>query len=264
MSSKLSFCYEIEGTIIFNPEYCALTNQLDMKSIQLKQTASLCLLLLLKNHNKVITQNEILEFAWGERHREVTFNAYYQIILSLRKALSDIGLEKQIITTIIRKGLIIRGDICVEQIAVPEEIFLTEKKQHSDFKQNMENNEHVVRSRLPLLLSEKIILIMTIAVCIFLVIMYMSNKNNNFFSGYIPSPPYTQNCQYFINGDAINPSHHENIIKTYSEICKDGQNIYITAYPETVSSSVLMCKKPVTDNVKNSCSSIFFPRKEKK
>lgn len=260
MSDNEQLSYLIDKCIIFNPERSSLTNRLSLKEIQLKSTASLCFLLLLKNHNKVITQNELLEFAWGDSHREATFNAYYQIILSLRKALLDIGLEKQIITTIVRKGLIVRDDICVENMNVSQENLFTEQLTHSDLQKN---SEHTTASRHVLFLSEKIILIITLTVSIFLISRYINSKDDNFFSGYIPLQPHTQECQYFINDDTVNASRHEEIIRSHPEICHDGHSIYITAYPEIMSASVLMCQTPVTDNTKNNCTSMFFPRQDK-
>ena len=260
MSDNVKLSYLIDKFIIFNPERCSLTNRLSLKEIQLKSTASLCFLLLLKNHNKIITQNELLEFAWGHSHREATFNAYYQIILSLRKALLDIGLEKQIITTIVRKGLIIRDDIPVEHITESQEPLLTGTPPDYDIQQH---REYATVPCQALFLSEKIILIITLAVSIFLLFRYIDSKDDNFFSGYIPLHPHTQGCQYFINGDALNVSRHDAIIRSHPEICQKGHSIYITAYPEIMSASVLMCQKPVTGNVKNICTSIFFPRQGK-
>lgn len=260
MSDNVRICYLIEKFINFNPERCTLTNQLNMKEIKLKNTASLCFLLLLKNHNKVIMQHELLEFAWGDSHREVTFNTYYQIILSIRKALLDIGLEKQIVTTIVRKGLIIRDDISVEHITESVEPLLTGIPPYSDIDQC---SECATVPRQELLIPEIIILIITLTMCIFLFIRYINSRDDNFFFGYVPLHPHTQGCQYFINADAHNASRHEDILRSHPEMCQEGNIVYITAYPETMSASVIMCKKPVTDDAPNTCISIFFPKQDK-
>lgn len=263
MSDNVQLCYLIEKTILFNPELCTLTNRLTQKEFKLKSTASLCLLLLVKKKNQVITQNELLEFAWGDNHREVTFNAIYQAILSLRKALFDSGLEKQIITTIMRKGLIVNEDVCIENIAIPLENPGSGVPPASEDQQAIDIPVDKKSSRPLLSSAERIMLILTILVCIFLFIRYNTNADNNFLNGYISLHPNAQGCHYFMNGDAINNSRHEEIISAYPEICSGAKSIYITAYPEISTASILLCSEPIIDNENNTCTTIFLPRREK-
>lgn len=118
MSEADNLCYLIENKIIFLPEKQCLVHTDSHEQIKLKPTASLCLLLLLRNHAEIVTQNELLAFAWGESHRQVSFNAFYQSILSLRKSFLQMNVEKQIITTVPRKGLLIQQEITIEKSGI--------------------------------------------------------------------------------------------------------------------------------------------------
>uniref|UniRef100_UPI0016530789 winged helix-turn-helix domain-containing protein n=1 Tax=Serratia marcescens TaxID=615 RepID=UPI0016530789 len=116
MSDEDNLCYLIENKIMFIPDKQTLVHADSHEQIKLKPTASLCLLLLLNNHGSVVTQNELLAFGWGENHRQVSFNAFYQSILSLRKSFLQMGMEKQIITTLPRKGLIVQPEVTLEKL----------------------------------------------------------------------------------------------------------------------------------------------------
>lgn len=122
MSETGNVSYLIEKIIIFTPATQSLA-RIDQPNqrIKLKHSASLCLLLLIQHRGQVVSQNELLEFGWGKNHRQVSFNAFYQSILSLRKSLLQLELEQPLITTIPRKGLIIQEEFNIQVIETPEE-----------------------------------------------------------------------------------------------------------------------------------------------
>lgn len=105
MSETGNVSYLIENRIIFTPAtQCLARVDHPNQRIKLKHSASLCLLLLIQHRGQVVSQNELLEFGWGKNHRQVSFNAFYQSILSLRKSLLQLELEQPLITTIPAKG----------------------------------------------------------------------------------------------------------------------------------------------------------------
>lgn len=110
---------------------------------------------------------------------------------------------------------------------------------------------------------EIMILIITAVIIGYLTLRHSDFSDNNYFSKYIPFNPNTQNCKYYINGDATDDLRHEKIIQLYPEICSGRKNIYITAYPETLTASVLVCREPITETGDNMCTTIFFPRHDK-
>jgi len=257
MSEADNLCYLIENKILFLPEKQSLVHVESHEQIKLKPTASLCLLLLLRNHGEIVTQNELLAFAWGESHRQVSFNAFYQSILSLRKSFLHMNVDKQIITTIPRKGLVIQQEITIEKkrdnvieaepatlpIEIPEEIspIIVSKIKRS-------------------LLTPAEALIIIVTLLIVGVLLYPRMKNEQYFSGYVAAKQYAGQCHYFLNDDASDHTRHDDFIKKHPEMCSNDKYLYITAYPETKNISIILCTTRMELSHDNSCQSVYYPR----
>lgn len=266
MSEADNLCYLIENKIIFSPEKQTLVHADSHEQIKLKPTAALCLLLLLRKHGEIVTQNELLAFAWGESHRQVSFNAFYQSILSLRKSFLQMNVEKQIITTIPRKGLLIQQEITIEtkqdsvfDVEVESEPETLSVEMISTEKESINAPYKVPKVKRPLLnLTEAMIIIFTVIIAG--VMIYPSMFSKQYFSGYVPSQKYNGQCHYFFNKDASNHSRHEGFISEHPEMCRDDKFLYLTAYPETKNISIILCTTRMELSHDNSCQSVYYPR----
>ncbi|HEY3591965.1 MAG TPA: winged helix-turn-helix domain-containing protein [Buttiauxella sp.] len=265
MSEADNLCYLIENKIIFSPEKQTLVHADSNDQIKLKPTASLCLLLLLRKHGEIVTQNELLAFAWGESHRQVSFNAFYQSILSLRKSFLQMNVEEQIITTIPRKGLLIQQEITIEKRQEP--VFDVEPENVPGIEPEILPME-IIRETTPykapkvkrplLKPIEAFIIIFTVIIAG--VMIYPSMFSEQYFSGYVPSQKYVGQCHYFFNNDASNYNRHEGFIKQHPEMCRDDKFLYLTAYPETKNISIILCTTRMELSHENSCQSVYYPR----
>ncbi|TNV20875.1 transcriptional regulator [Buttiauxella sp. B2] len=261
MSEADNLCYLIENKITFSPEKQTLVHADSHEQIKLKPTASLCLLLLLRNHGEIVTQNELLAFAWGESHRQVSFNAFYQSILSLRKSFLQMNVEKQIITTIPRKGLLIQQEITIEKKYEP--VFDVEPEIEPEILPieiiSDTATYNAPKVKRPLLnLTEAVIIILTVIIAG--VMIYPLMFTGQYFSSYVPSLKYDGQCHYFVNNDASNRNRHEGFIKEHPEICRDDKFLYLTAYPETKNISIILCTTRMELSHDNSCQSVYYPR----
>lgn len=256
-----NLCYLIENKIIFIPEKQCLVHADSHEQIKLKPTASQCLLLLLRNHGEIVTQNELLAFAWGESHRQVSFNAFYQSILSLRKSFLQMNVEKQIITTIPRKGLLIEQEIAVEEkIDLVSEI----EADPLPLEISSETAENKTKNARPAIVNMTEALIITLTVIIIGVLLYPRMFSQQYFSGYVSSKKYDGQCHYFFNGDASNHIRHEHFIKEHPDLCRDEKFLYVTAYPETKNISVILCTNRMELSHDNACQSVYYPRYDSK
>ncbi len=261
-----NLCYLIENKIIFSPEKQTLVHADSHEQIKLKPTASLCLLLLLRKHGEIVTQNELLAFAWGESHRQVSFNAFYQSILSLRKSFLQMNVEKQIITTIPRKGLLIQQEITIEQMQAPAFDIETEIEPETippdtipiEIERDIAPYKTPKVKRALLSLTEAVIIIFTVIIAG--VMIYPSMFTGQYFSNYVPSQKYDGQCHYFFNHDASNYNRHEGFIKEHPEMCRDDKFLYLTAYPETKNISIILCTTRMELSQGNSCQSVYYPR----
>lgn len=250
--------YLIEKRIIFTPatQCLARADQPDLQ-IKLKHSASLCLLLLIQNRGKVVSQNELLEFGWGENHRQVSFNAFYQSILSLRKSLLQLELEQPLITTIPRSGLIIQEEFEIQEIDTPApvasspEITLAADVSHDAIPAEA--------PRKPLItVTEALIATLTLIVCGILLLPWRSA--DDYFSSYTAAPKTPTDCQYYFNSDASNFARHSHFIEKNPGLCQANKYIYITTYPESKKLSVLLCRSPLKGVRENACQSVYYPR----
>ncbi|ROS10816.1 transcriptional regulator [Raoultella sp. BIGb0399] len=112
--------FVIGENIIFIPTKRLIIDGVNRKEIKLQVPASMCFEKLLKKQGEVISQNELIDFGWGEKRKSgVSTNAYYQSILHLRKNLENVGLF-DIIDTIPRNGLRINKKIKVSCVYLSE------------------------------------------------------------------------------------------------------------------------------------------------
>ena len=186
MSETGNVSYLIENRIIFTPAtQCLARVDHPNQRIKLKQSASLCLLLLIQHRGQVVSQNELLEFGWGKNHRQVSFNAFYQSILSLRKSLQQLELEQPLITTIPRKGLIIQEEFDIQVIETPEE---NSASAEESLAPDATIEEFLADTpRQPLITAaETVMLALTLIICV--LILYPWQASDDYFSGYIAAP----------------------------------------------------------------------------
>lgn len=250
--------YLIENKIIFTPAtQCLAQADRPEQPIKLKQSASLCLLLLIQHQGNVVPQSELLAFGWGQNHRQVSFNAFYQSILSLRKSLLQLELEQPLITTIPRKGLIIKEESDIQQIETPADapaVVEVALAPAPDVETLLE-----AAPRRPLLtIAETLMVTLTLILCA--LIVYLWNTPDDYFSGYIAAPGKSADCQYYFNNDASNFSRHTAFIDKNLGLCQANKYIYITTYPESKKLSVLVCRSPIDGEQKNVCQSVYYPR----
>lgn len=100
--------YLINQLVEFNPDSKSLVNRQTGRAIQLQLPASLCFLYLITHASDIVSQNTLIKVGWGERNNVTTTNTFYQAILTLRNALADVGLPRDTVKTISRRGLRLR------------------------------------------------------------------------------------------------------------------------------------------------------------
>lgn len=258
MSETGNVSYLIENRIIFTPDAQSLA-RVDQPNqrIKLKHSASLCLLLLIQHRGQVVSQNELLAFGWGKNHRQVSFNAFYQSILSLRKSLLQLELEQPLITTIPRKGLIIQESFDIQAIETPEDI--SSSGEASVAPDTVIADLLPGTSRQSLFTTVEIIMV-TLTLIICALILYPWQASDDYFSGYITAAKTPSDCQYYFNNDASNFSRHTAFIDKNLGLCQGNKFIYITTYPESKKLSVLVCRSPMKARQENACQSVYYPR----
>lgn len=116
-NSNENVCYILNGSVWFYPESHALIYNSNGKKnfLSLNTPASRCFMLLISNRYNVVSREEFIENVWKSFGRVVASNTYYQNISILRKSLFSAGLDKDIILTMPRRGLMLNKKITIEK-----------------------------------------------------------------------------------------------------------------------------------------------------
>lgn len=257
--------YIIDKTLIFIPDESFIQNLETRESTKLKHTESQCLLLLLIKQGVVVSQLELMKFAWGDKHRDVSFNIFYQRILTLRKTFTQLGFTKKIIITLPRKGLMIDNDITIE---AHKEIS-SELKDNPSIKNNeIYNNEETHFNPSPSTPANKLFnskfnryFIVTFILTTVIASLFIFRFKNeiDYFSDYYLISKNDSQCQYFFNRDTDNHSRHRLFINQNPELCRPQTFMYVTTYSNTKNLSLLICSAPISRTKNNRCLSFYYP-----
>lgn len=244
MPSDIESRYVLDGIYDFNPSSLTIINNETNELVKIHNTSARCLLLLIEKHTAIVTQKQLIHYAWGEKSNTVTHNALYQCILNLRKNFVQIGCTKNIITTVPRKGLMIS-----------EEIMIT--------RSDVSDGKVVIPKVSPL--TYKKLSIILILMCLGLAIMstgfFRGEKNNStdFRNLYTEVKIDNIDCKYFINNDNGFDEKKSKLLVQYNDLCKDNKILFVTAYSEMKSKSVLVCDGIPGESRNKKCMSVYLP-----
>ncbi|MEW7313650.1 winged helix-turn-helix domain-containing protein [Buttiauxella gaviniae] len=236
--------YILDGIYIFNPSSLTILNNETNELVKIHNTSAKCLLLLIEKHATIVTQKQLLQYAWEEKSNTVTHNALYQCILNLRKNFMQLGCTKNIITTVPRKGLMIAEDI---SILIQDEL---DKKVTTPLSQPQK------KKRLSMMLMFVCIVLTILSICLALV---YKNKTTDFRELYTQVKLDEKSCKYFINRDNGFEKKEIEMLLQHNTLCKDNKFLFVTAYSEMKSKSVLICDNIPGESRKTKCISLYLP-----
>ena len=119
--------YDIEGFITFDTEDASLLNLLTGDCVELSQTSTRLLAELLNHRGDILSRSEIFHSVFDQYGARASNSNLNQYISTLRRNLSDLGVEKEIITTVPRIGFKIADDVVIHNDREYRTPFLEEK-----------------------------------------------------------------------------------------------------------------------------------------
>ena len=125
--------FDIEGFVTFDTEDASLVNLLTGDSIELSQTSNRLLTELLFHRGDILSRGEIFQSVFDRFGARASNSNLNQYISTLRKGLSELGIEKDIIITVPRVGFRISDTVLITsdseyQTPVYENVNLEDKK----------------------------------------------------------------------------------------------------------------------------------------
>jgi DNA-binding winged helix-turn-helix (wHTH) protein len=270
MLDDSDYVYTIGGSVVFNPKDNTLINLEGNKQTTLYLTCSRCLSILLENRNSIVSQNEILEFAWPDNHRSVSYNTFYQCVLNLRKAFNQIDYYEKIIITVPKKGLSVASGIMITKV---ENYHASNISMCLDSNSTMigvadegnsGNDKESLTKDVFLKKREKIYTTIILLTAFFIVVIISSYYylNDNFFSNYTEYVSSTNHCHVYMNDNESSVTQIESFIEREKDICKGNYYVYLTLYENAMRASAVVCKRKLNYFTNNSCVSHYYPAYE--
>lgn len=260
MKTKTIKC-TFNKTIVYDAEtHSMYKKQSNDAHVNLAISASLCLQKLLEDNDRIVSHSELLACVWGARGMNVSSNTLYQNISILRKSFSELGIEKEIIKTVPKRGFIItsaniefekESDDTVNDTAIRKSNF-SNSKSKDKFRSHMLSFKY-----LPFTL-------LLIAICI---ISY-----EVFHSSYFSIVPHYNpvkyksfsefnGCHLFRNSSLRGDDFFKEIISSHKLECSSEKWWYFTNSPPDLEVSLIRCSAKLdqnTDNDKLLCVSDFY------
>ncbi len=269
----------LQGRFIFEPESKTIRNEL--KLIKISSSATFCLELMIKRVGELISHEEFYDYAWRRFGMEPTSASLYQNISSLRKCLDDIGLDKDYIKTMPRRGFILSSslDIQIEefddQSVLLTEVEVTDEEEDECFEDreakdstimsSMKNDEIKTKTKTKRLFqitpfsSAKsgtcIILLMIVTAAISLRLLI--STENDMYIHVIKD----EECNVMINRNTgIDYIIMVDELKSKKIPCHGNNTIYINTFKNANRYSIFECKDSIFSKKRANCQSYYFTK----
>ncbi|ATM96769.1 Transcriptional regulatory protein, C terminal [Yersinia frederiksenii] len=256
----MSKCYTINDNITFYPESGILSSSLGGARIKINVPTAQLLEAFVNRVGLIISQSDLYSIAWGDNGVNVTPNTLYQNISLLRKALQDIGLSGEAITTVRGKGF----------------IFTVTKVTECEIDIDPEDDEIIIENIVPQQQDEKlvtknkykiynIVLLFASVLIFFGAVFYFIHKS-------IPKRiiDYPKNftflskidgCSIFTSTELHNLESQEKVntfLSGQSLECNNYPYIYLNYTIRHPTISVISCEFEVNYSKKNNCRTEIF------
>lgn len=267
MNNENEQLYVIDGVIEFEPGARRMTNRISNKKVILHSTCSRCLHLLLEQQGVIVTHKQLLIYAWPDSHDDVTHNTFYQSVLNLRKAFSQVDYHQQVILTIRGKGLRISPGINLEKMDVSSATLNDGAtlppmglEYHADCMGI--NNESDLPEQNVIKSTRKKSTVIVGLVLLFLcaLIIFELNVNNNFYNSYVLEDVTQGGCNIFINKSSPNAEMYSYFKRNETRyMCDKNDYVYLTAFKNTTAVSAFVCDKKLNAISTSNCESYYYP-----
>lgn len=265
--------YSIEDLVTFNVSTGVLHSIKDNSSFTLLAASSECFISLLENHGHLVSKKTLIEQGWERYGLHVSDNTFYQNILMLRKGLRTCGIDKEIIKTIPRKGLLISADVKITPFLIESQEFMERQEESKDSVQQSQNELHKEKRHKPtyshslFFIKRPLITLITLAfffssVFLFTYSFNYSSNESSILSKYRYIDTLN-NCKIY---SRVNKNSDEDLIKLStikSMHCNSNDYLYISTYKYISRLSVIKCNFKKDKKLTNeNCTSFYYLEKK--
>lgn len=244
--------YLINQLVEFDPDHKRMTNRHTGKDVHLQLPAALCLLYLITNRSEIASQNTLMKVGWGKRNEVTTPNTFYQSILTLRNALAEVGLSRETVKTISRRGLILSEETTVEPLSSATPI------------KGLEQNN---QRKKPVPLRERTFS-WGLYGCAVLWVVMLSIGLTGYglrpempFRHFIPASLHLrleERCDVYHAANEILSTRSLKLLDSHPEICAAGSHVFISGHRHAERIAAFVCNKDARKEANAVCASHYY------
>lgn len=250
-----------DGMVAYNEDSALLYNVGETeKRVNLYAPTNKCLALLIENRSEVISQNVFFTRVWESNGLSITANTFYQHIAMLRRAFEDVGLEKEVIVTIPRRGLTLSGEISITFENTVDVIEMTPDKIVSDSNDDTSITSHTFQTSY--YKTRSFLIYISFGLLFFVISFYfaqllLSEKNHSktLLDTY-EHVGSVERCEIFVYSPFSTLKEVEVKIKEDNIDCASNKIIYYSSVPILNRTSLIACSEK--NNERETCLSYFY------
>ena len=251
--------YLINQLVEFNPDSKSLVNRQTGRAIQLQLPASLCFLYLITHASDIVSQNTLMTIGWGERNNVTTTNTFYQAILTLRNALADVGLPRDTVKTISRRGLRLNENTQVETITLQQSEVSPSPVIEEITPAKIIPSTPQQTTQIPwfeVLFSASAV----IATLIIWLVWYQTRPVMP-FSKFVQASmqtPSRQNCKIYYSPNEHDQQGYFNLMQLHPYLCENNKHVFLTGYSKVERIVAFVCDKDARVDANAFCSTHYY------
>jgi DNA-binding winged helix-turn-helix (wHTH) protein len=251
--------YLINQLVEFNPDSKSLVNRQTGRTIQLQLPASLCFLYLITHASDIVSQNTLMIVGWGERNNVTTTNTFYQAILTLRNALAEVGLPRDTVKTISRRGLRLNESTQVEVISDPKsDVSLPPViEEHAPVKVILTTPQQTTQTPWWDILFSVSIVIATLVIWL---VWYQTRPVMPFskFVSVSMQIPSRQNCKIYYSPNEYDQHGYFNLMQLHPSLCENNKHVFLSGYLKAERMVAFVCDKDARIDAHAFCTTHYY------
>lgn len=245
--------YTINNLVDFHPGDRTLTNKNTQKTVILQNPASFILLHILTNCGVVIPQAQLVEVGWGDKNTITSVNTLYQTVLMLRNALTEVGLPRDLIKTVARRGMIMTADI---QRTETESVDRASEGEIGEEPALTAVPPQMWPSRNVLMVGAIILSVVLIGVGLSFGLLYPTAES--LFSSYtIIDTTSFSSCTLLLKGKGTINTRYATFLTRHPDICQSHKYVYLSGLNSAKNIAAVACQLDIRENPQTKCTTWY-------
>lgn len=248
--------YTINNLVDFHPGDRTLTNKNTQKAVILQNPASFILLYLLTHCGVVISQSQLVKIGWGEKNNITSVNTLYQTALMLRNALTEVGLPRDLIRTVARRGMMMTADIQRTEIESVDNAREEETEEEPTVPEMTTVPRKQRPSRTTLMMGAILLSLLLVGVSVSLGVFYPPAES--LFSSYaIIDTTSFSSCTLLLKGKSTLNTRYAVFLTRHPDICQNHNYVYLSGMNSAKNIAAVACQLDIREHPQTKCTTWY-------